>query len=138
MKYKKKIKIHFFFTLLKNETNLISNTQNNNNNNKIKTKKLNQKQTFYNKKKMENEFSCKICFEKYDVTYRKPTILMLCAHTICNICLKGLKNYECPTCRDEIISTKPNFALIEQLEIILNSNSGKFLTLYFQNTIASH
>ena len=79
---------------------------------------------------MENEFSCKICFEKYDVTYRKPTILMLCAHTICNICLKGLKNYECPTCRDEIISTKPNFALIEQLEITLNNNSGKFLTIF--------
>ena len=73
---------------------------------------------------MENEFSCKICFENYDLTYRKPTLCMLCAHTFCNICIKGFRNYECPTCREEIISTKPNYALIEQIELILNNKNN--------------
>ena len=54
---------------------------------------------------------CKICYECYNTTDRKPMIMMMCCHTLCNTCLIDLKktmsSYNCPTCRELIISEKP-------------------------------
>lgn len=62
---------------------------------------------------------CKICLIEYNSTNQKPITLMLCGHTFCLNCvnqLKTLKEYICPTCREEIISEKPNYALLDTLE----------------------
>lgn len=63
---------------------------------------------------------CKICLNEYNLTNQKPMTIMLCGHTFCLKCLtqmKTLKEYICPTCREEIISEKPNYALLEAIEL---------------------
>ena len=87
---------------------------------------------------MENELSCKICYEKYNRTDRKPMItgwfviiiflilfyfifvnIVMCCHTTCLSCLNQLKkqaNYKCSHCREIILSEKPNFALIDLIQ----------------------
>lgn len=48
----------------------------------------------------DNELCCNICFEKYNTSFKKPIIMMLCCHTICLDCLNDIKNKSnnCPTC----------------------------------------
>jgi hypothetical protein len=78
---------------------------------------------------------CKICFEKFDSLDRKPIIMMMCCHTICNNCINDLKtmpNYYCPTCRQPIISEKPKY-------IIVILNIFRWLNLiYFNFIIVMH
>jgi hypothetical protein len=62
--------------------------------------------------------NCKICFENFNHKERIPITLMLCGHSVCLDCLAELKQqiYQCPLCRAEIISEKPNYAFLEFLE----------------------
>jgi hypothetical protein len=70
---------------------------------------------------MGNELLCKICFEKFNLTNRKPIITMPCCHTICLDCLnllKKRKHHDCTICRTRIVGDNPNYAVLELLENI--------------------
>lgn len=71
---------------------------------------------------------CKVCFEKYDKFEHKPIVIMPCGHTFCQRCLFDLKNkaFICPTCRQEIKSKKPNYDLLEVLDmnLVVDSNGS--------------
>ena len=49
---------------------------------------------------------CKICFEHFNTSLRKPITLMFCGHSICQQCLNELKKQHekllCPACRKEV------------------------------------
>ncbi len=64
--------------------------------------------------------ACKICFNKYDHSLRKPYHLS-CPHTFCKDCIIKIQIYanQCPACRLPIRETYPN---IELLETIPESN----------------
>ncbi|KAJ5080002.1 serine/threonine-protein kinase nek11 [Anaeramoeba ignava] len=65
---------------------------------------------------MENKsFTCPICFEEYSQE-RKPMIACAAGHTICELCLKNMK--ECPFCRSSLTKFKPiqNRILLEIIE----------------------
>ena len=63
---------------------------------------------------------CKICFEKYNKSCKKPFVLN-CGHSMCSGCLARIKltGSLCPTCRKPITDEKPNFDLIELLDMNL-------------------
>jgi len=73
---------------------------------------------------MDSKFTCNICFEKYDKSFRQPIILMFCGHTFCSQCINELKQqkYLCPTCRETIVREKTNFALLEALDDLETSH----------------
>lgn len=62
---------------------------------------------------------CKICFEEYDNFERKPFSAMPCGHSFCRECIDNLKKekYDCPICRNPIVSSAPNFSLMEILSM---------------------
>lgn len=64
--------------------------------------------------------NCKICYEKYDKENHKPITLMPCGHSICTKCLVELKKQFiviCPACRNTVTCEKPNYDLIDLLDI---------------------
>lgn len=63
---------------------------------------------------------CKICFEKYNKSFGKPYVLN-CGHSMCLSCLTKIKlaGSNCPTCRKPITDEKPNYDLIEILDMNL-------------------
>ena len=76
---------------------------------------------------MGNELKCKICFEKFNLTNRKPIITYPCCHTVCLDCLnllKKRKHYDCTICRTRIVGEKPNYTVLESIE-----NISKFLEI---------
>jgi len=68
----------------------------------------------------KNKMNCKICFEQYNKNKHKPVILMQCGHSICITCLNELTTFLCPICREQIITSKPNYDLIDLLEQATN------------------
>ena len=48
---------------------------------------------------MEENFSCKICFERFNSSRNKPRLLITCGHTFCQDCLSRLTRRECPVCK---------------------------------------
>lgn len=67
---------------------------------------------------MDGKFTCSICLEDYNTSNKKPTTVMLCGHTFCSSCLNELRRNGqsmCPTCREKIISEKPNYAVLDAI-----------------------
>ncbi len=66
---------------------------------------------------------CRICFDKYNKSNRKPITLLPCCHTFCMNCLSNLKKsseyLSCPKCRKFIGLFKSNHGI---LEILKNSS----------------
>jgi tetratricopeptide (TPR) repeat protein len=63
---------------------------------------------------------CEICFETFNKEEHKPMSLIPCAHTYCFECIEQLKEkaeYNCPSCRISISDVKPNYALINMLDL---------------------
>ena len=56
--------------------------------------------------------NCKICFEPFDHSIRKPYHLS-CPHTFCISCLNDLKENNCPNCQKKITEKNPNVVLME-------------------------
>jgi tetratricopeptide (TPR) repeat protein len=80
--------------------------------------------------------SCEICMESFNKEEHKPMTLMPCAHTYCFECIEQLKEkveYNCPTCRVSISDAKPNYALINMLNLGFTQNSKN----EFDNTKAN-
>ncbi len=74
----------------------------------------------------KNKMNCKICFEQYNKNKHKPVILMQCGHSVCITCLNELTTFLCPICREQIITSKPNYDLIYFLfntNIFLNNKT---------------
>lgn len=65
---------------------------------------------------------CQICLEKYDLDGRTPHTLYPCSHTLCLLCINNLATKICPACRSHIKDNKPNFALIELIQNLNQSN----------------
>jgi len=64
--------------------------------------------------------NCKVCYEKYTKEERKPLTLMPCGHSLCELCLSELKKQVivfCPSCRNPVCSDKPNYDLIDMLDL---------------------
>ena len=63
------------------------------------------------------DLNCKICFEVFNTSNRKPIIVMLCGHTFCLECVDKLKKQDfiCPNDREPITNQKPNYALLDFL-----------------------
>lgn len=57
--------------------------------------------------------NCKICFEKYDHSKRRPYCLLPCAHTFCADCLKKSTFLTCPNCKSDVTGQSPNWELIQ-------------------------
>ncbi len=64
---------------------------------------------------MQN-FSCKVCFEKFDRLKRKPHVLLNCTHTLCIECIDSLSEKKCPLCNASIMRTNPNWELLDLME----------------------
>lgn len=62
---------------------------------------------------------CKICYDKFNKTVRKPFTVIPCGHTFCISCLNDLRkiNYICPTCRVKIENEKPSYILLELMDL---------------------
>jgi hypothetical protein len=77
---------------------------------------------------MQPTLTCKICFEPYNQSNRRPTTLMMCSHTYCLECVSGLQTnlsvMLCPICRDIVIDRKPNYAILELLDASSSSSSS--------------
>jgi hypothetical protein len=75
--------------------------------------------------------NCKSCSNEYNLFDRKPYILLLCGHTICQRCAKEKrlsnknKDKRCPHCNEEILSLKPNFAMLDFFECLVKTNSNE-------------
>ena len=71
------------------------------------------------KQKMQN-LSCKICFEPFDHSKRKPHVLIYCTHTFCHDCVIKLRHnqsgFKCPTCNTSIEDINPNWALLDSIQ----------------------
>jgi len=63
---------------------------------------------------------CKICFEKFNKTTRKPQVIN-CGHSMCSDCISNIYDYKhlCPTCRKPITDVRQNHALFELLDVNL-------------------
>ncbi len=75
--------------------------------------------------------NCKICFEQYNKNKHKPVILMQCGHSVCITCLNELTTFLCPICREQIITSKPNYDLIDLLEQATNQQQQQQVTKSF-------
>ena len=62
---------------------------------------------------------CRICFDKYNKSNRKPITLLPCCHTFCMSCLSNLKKssdyLSCPKCRKFICLFKSNHGILDIL-----------------------
>lgn len=97
--------------------------------------------------KLKENLACKICFDEFNRSNRKPMVLANCGHTFCMSCLTSLYSTsksnrpQCPMCKkaikeqlDELI---PNWNLLELLddvpgdkqEIPLKQNIDKYQDL---------
>ena len=79
---------------------------------------------------MQN-FSCKICFEKFDRLKHKPHVLLNCTHTLCIKCIDTLSERKCPLCNAAIMRSNPNWELLDLMEeptsIKLRKNLNKLV-----------
>ena len=57
---------------------------------------------------------CSICLNFYDYSYHKPVTLLNCTHVLCKTCASKMKT--CPFCKNEIISTKTCFLMLEFMD----------------------
>ncbi len=63
-----------------------------------------------------NNFSCKVCFEKFDRLKHKPHVLLNCTHTLCINCIENLSEKKCPTCSAIIVRTNPNWEILDLMD----------------------
>ena len=65
---------------------------------------------------IELEFapSCSICYRKYNIINRIPTIITVCGHSVCSECIEKID--DCPICRKEIEETVINWAIHSELK----------------------
>jgi len=77
--------------------------------------------------------NCKSCSNEYNLFDRKPCILLLCGHTICQRCAREklstkstttTKDKRCPHCHEAILSLKPNFAMLDFFECLVKTVSN--------------
>ncbi|XP_042885224.1 tripartite motif-containing protein 12A-like [Penaeus japonicus] len=67
--------------------------------------------------------TCAVCRDSYNKDDRKPLILPHCGHTFCKKCLNvesRKRVFRCPSCRqdrDQFGNLRPNFALIDVLDL---------------------
>ena len=88
---------------------------------KISKKNLHNKQLLSN---MKSIGICPICCNHFQYSKNIPLLLPSCGHTICDLCLKSIKDvfssFQCPLCRkrnSESIKSLPiNYALLELID----------------------
>lgn len=77
--------------------------------------------------KLKENLSCKICFDEFDRSSRKPMVLANCGHTFCLSCLTILYSAcsksnrpQCPVCKkaikEQLDELMPNWNLLELLD----------------------
>ena len=85
---------------------------------------------------MNIEFNnCPICFLAYDQDAHRPELINPCGHTMCKQCLVQIHSNQkvCPICRNSIVSTIPNWQLIQNLSAQARSVNDEFKSII--NTI---
>ena len=63
-----------------------------------------------------SNLECTICFERYNMAYKKPYLINPCGHTYCKTCLDNLSARKCPVCRGNIDSIIINRTVLDILE----------------------
>ena len=63
-------------------------------------------------------FTCQICSELFNLKERCPMVICSNQHTICKLCLDGLKTKVCPYCKEEFnpALAKKNRTLFDMIE----------------------
>jgi len=70
---------------------------------------------------------CKICFEFFNESDHKPTIITSCGHTYCSFCLGSKSVQNCPECRSIFNGTVVNYAVLNSINTNNNNNNNDYL-----------